>query len=51
MKLILPIIILLIAVSITAMLVIFKPDAAELTLERPITSVEVIVVRPQSVQL
>ena len=51
MKLILPIIILLIAGIITAMLVIFKPDAAELTIERPITSIEVIAVRPQSVQL
>ena len=51
MKLILPIIILLIAGSITAMLVIFKPDAAELTPERPITSVEVIAVQPQSIQL
>ena len=51
MKLILPIIILLIAGSITAMLVIFMPDAAELTPERPITSVEVIAVQPQSVQL
>ena len=51
MKPILPIIILLIAGSITAMLVIFKPDAAELTPERPITSVEVIAVQPQSIQL
>ena len=51
MKLILPIIILLIAGSITAMLVIFKPDAAKLTPVRPITSVEVIAVQPQSIQL
>ena len=51
MKPILPIIILLAAGSITAMLVIFKPDAAELTQERPITSVEVIAVQPQSIQL
>ena len=51
MKFILPIFILLIAASITATLVIFKPDAAEVTPQRPIASVEVIAVQPQSVQL
>jgi RND family efflux transporter MFP subunit len=51
MKFILPILILLIAVSITATLVIFRPDAAQITPERPITSIEVIAVQPQSVQL
>ena len=51
MKLILPIIILLIAVSITAMLVIFKPNAAEIKPERSITTVEVIAVQPQSFRL
>ncbi|MEE2988756.1 MAG: efflux RND transporter periplasmic adaptor subunit [Verrucomicrobiota bacterium] len=51
MKFSLPIIILLIAGSITAMLLIFKPDAALLTPKRPITSVEVISVQPQSIQL
>ena len=51
MKYTLPILILLIAASITATLVIFKPEAAELTPERPIASVEVIAVQPQSVQL
>lgn len=51
MKFILPIFILLIAASITTTLVIFKPDAAEVTPQRPITSVEVIAVQPQSVQL
>jgi RND family efflux transporter MFP subunit len=48
---ILPILILLVAIAITAVLVIFKPDAAEVSPERPITTVEVIEVQPQSVQL
>jgi RND family efflux transporter MFP subunit len=51
MKFILPILILLIAGSITVALVLFRPDAAQITPERPITSVEVIAVQPQSIQL
>jgi RND family efflux transporter MFP subunit len=51
MKTILPILILLVASGITAVLVVFKPDAAEVTPERPLTSVEVIEVQPQTVQL
>ena len=51
MKTILPILILLAAAGITATLLIFRPDAAELTPERPITSVEVIAVQRESIQL
>jgi len=51
MKTILPILILLAAVGITTVLVIFKPDAAEVTPERPVTNVEVIEVQPESIQL
>ena len=51
MKVILPILILLAAAGITATLVILQPEAAEVTPVRPVTSVEVITVQPQSVQL
>lgn len=51
MKFILPILILLIAVGITAVLVVFKPDAAAISPERPVTNVEVIEARPQDIQL
>jgi RND family efflux transporter MFP subunit len=51
MKTLLPILILIIASALTAALVLFKPDAAEVTPVRPITNVEVIEVQPQAVQL
>lgn len=51
MKVILPILILLAATGATALLVVFKPEATEVAPERPVTSVEVLTVQPQSVQL
>lgn len=51
MKTILPILLLLIAAGITAVLVIFKPDATEVTPERPVTNIEIIKVQPQTIQL
>jgi len=51
MKVILPIFILLVAAGITTVLVMFKPEAAEVTPVRPVTNVEVIEVQPEAVQL
>ena len=51
MKVLLPILILLAAGGATALLIVFKPDATEVAPERPITSVEVLTVQPESVQL
>ncbi|MGZ0655859.1 efflux RND transporter periplasmic adaptor subunit [Coraliomargarita sp. W4R72] len=51
MKVLLPILILLVAVGITATLVMIQPEATEVTPVRPVTNVEVIEVQPQSVQL
>ncbi|TVP81445.1 MAG: efflux RND transporter periplasmic adaptor subunit [Puniceicoccaceae bacterium] len=51
MKVLLPILILLAAGSITTLLVIFKPDAVEVAPERPVTSVEILTVQPETVQL
>ncbi|NBB79740.1 MAG: efflux RND transporter periplasmic adaptor subunit [Verrucomicrobia bacterium] len=51
MKTLLPILILLAAGGVTVLLVVFKPEAAEAAPERPITSVEVLTVVPESVQL
>lgn len=51
MKVLLPILILLAAGGATALLVVFKPEATEVAVERPIASVEVLSVQPESVQL
>lgn len=51
MKVLLPILILLAAGGATALLVVFKPEATEVAAERPIASVEVLTVQPESVQL
>lgn len=51
MKKLLPVLILLIAGGIATVLVIFKPDAQEVSPERPITQVEVIEAKSQNVQL
>lgn len=51
MKRVLPILVLLAASATVALLVIFKPDAVEVAPERPVTSVEVLTVEPESVQL
>jgi RND family efflux transporter MFP subunit len=51
MKVLLPILFLMAAAAITSVLVIFKPDAAEVSPERPITRVEIIEAQPETVQL
>ncbi len=51
MKKLLPILILLVAATITALLIIFKPDPKEIAPERPVTHIEVIEVQAQSVQI
>jgi multidrug efflux system membrane fusion protein len=51
MKTILPIFFLFIAAGITAILILFKPGVAEVAPERPITSVEILEVQPQTIQL
>lgn len=51
MKVLLPILILLAAGGATALLVVFKPEATEVAVERPIASVKVLTMQPESVQL
>ena len=51
MKKLLTILILIGAIIITALLVVFKPEANEIAPERPVASVEIIIVQPQTVQL
>ncbi len=51
MKVILPILFLIIAAGITATLIFFKPDVTEVAPERPVTTVEILVVQPQTIQL
>lgn len=51
MKKLLPILILIVAASITAVLIIFKPNPQEVSPDRPITQVVVIDAHSQSVQL
>jgi RND family efflux transporter MFP subunit len=51
MKKLLPFFILIIAGAISAVLVLFKPTVDEVTPERPLTSVELISVQPESIQL
>lgn len=51
MKKLLPIFILIIAAALTAVLIIFKPSASEVAPERPVTSVEIITVSPEPIQL
>ena len=51
MKVLLPILILLAAGAATVLLIVFKPEATEVAPERPVTSVEVLTVQPESVQL
>jgi RND family efflux transporter MFP subunit len=51
MKKLLPILFLIIAAALTALLVIFQPKAKEVTPERPVTSVEFITVSPEPIQL
>lgn len=51
MKVLLPLFVLLSAMFGTALLVLFQPEAEEVAVERPITSVEVITAQPEPVQL
>lgn len=51
MKKLLPILILIVAIAITTVLIIYKPDPQEVSPDRPITQVEVIDAYSQSVQL
>lgn len=51
MKVLLPFLILAVAGGATALLVVFKPEASEVAPERPVTSVEVLSVQPETVQL
>jgi len=51
MKVLLPILFLAIAAGISTVLILFRPEAAEVTPERPITSVEIIEAQPETLQL
>jgi RND family efflux transporter MFP subunit len=51
MKALLPILILFAAGGVTGLLLVFEPEAAEIAPERSVTSVEVLTVQPESVQL
>lgn len=51
MKTLLTLLILVGALVVTTLLVVFKPDPQEVAPERPVTTVEVLEVQPQSVQL
>jgi RND family efflux transporter MFP subunit len=51
MKVLLPFLIFVIASGITGLLIVFKPEAPEVAPERPVTSVEVLSVQPETIQL
>jgi RND family efflux transporter MFP subunit len=51
MKKLLPLVILLGALILFVLLLVFKPDANEVTPERPVTSVEIITAQPETVTL
>jgi len=51
MKRLFPILILMAAIGISAALYLLRPEPREVTLERPVTKVDVLTVQPQSVRL